>query len=80
MMSACQIISKTAILTAAQCIQPVSVSAQEGHVVDDGDVNEMVCLLYHSGNGFKIIAAIFGDENIWGGLSSQRGKQQRQLT
>lgn len=39
----------------------------------------MPCLLYDSGNGLKIIATIFGDENIWGGLSSDVGKQQRQL-
>lgn len=58
----------------------MSVSAQEGQVVDDGDVYEVACLLDDSGNGFEIIAALFGDENIWGGLSSEEGKQQRLIS
>lgn len=48
----------------------MSVSAQEWQVVGNGDIYEVVRLLYDSGDGFKIIAAIFGDENVWGGLPS----------
>lgn len=55
----------------------MSVPAQEGQVVDDGDVYEVACLLDDSGNGFEVIATLFGDENVWGGLSSEEGKQQR---
>lgn len=49
----------------------MSVAAEEGQVVDDGDINEVVGLLDYPGNGFKVIAAMFGDENIWGALSSE---------
>lgn len=35
----------------------------------------MLCLLYDSGNGFKIIAAMFGDEGLWGGLSPEEETQ-----
>lgn len=58
----------------------MSVSAQEWQIVGDGDIYELGCLLYDSGDGFKIIAAIFGDENVWGGLpSDMKTTQRRQL-
>lgn len=56
----------------------MSVSAQEGQVVNDGDVNETLCLLYDSGNGFKIIATAFRNEKLWRGLSLDEGTQQKQ--
>ena len=51
--------------------QPVSVAAKEGQVIDDGDIYEMAGLLDDPGNGFQIIATIFGDENIRGALSTE---------
>lgn len=58
----------------------MSVSAQEWQVVGDGDIYELARLLYDSGDGFEIIAAIFGDENVWGGLpSDMKTAQRRQL-
>lgn len=57
----------------------MSVAAEEGQVVNDGDIYEMVGLLDDPGNGFKIIATIFGDENIWGALSTEEERRQRQL-
>lgn len=60
---------------AAQCSSPASTSAHERQVVDDRDVYEMLCLLYDSGNGFKILAAMFGDEGLWGGLSPEEETQ-----
>lgn len=52
----------------AQWFEPVSVAAEEGQVVDDGDIYEMLGLLDDPGNRFKIIATLFGDENIWRAL------------
>lgn len=57
----------------------MSVSAEEGQVVEDRYIDEMVRLQNDFGNSFKIIATIFRDENIWGGLSSEMRKQQRLL-
>lgn len=48
----------------------MSVSAQEWQVVDEGDVYEVVSLLYDPGDGFKVVAAVFGDEDVRRGLSS----------
>lgn len=62
---------------------PVSAAAEEGQVIDDGDIYEMAGLLDDPGNGFQIIATIFGDENIWGArdvglsLGAVKGELQR---
>lgn len=47
----------------------MGVSAQEWQVVDDGDVYEVFGLLYDPGDGFKVVAAVFGDEDVRRGLS-----------
>lgn len=52
-------------------------AAEEGQVVDDGDVNEVAGLLDDPGNGFQVTTAIFGDENIWRALSTEEGKTTR---
>lgn len=48
----------------------MGVSAQQRQVVDDGDVYEVLGLLYDPGDGFKVVAAVFGDEDVRRGLSS----------
>lgn len=50
----------------------MSTAAEEGQVVDDGDVYEMAGLLDHPGNGFKVTASMFGDENFRGALGRGR--------
>lgn len=67
----CVLLSKGA----AQCLLRASTSAGERQVVDNGDVYEMLRFLYDSGNGIKIVAAMFGDESIWGGLSPEEETQ-----
>lgn len=79
MINAWQIIPKKATPTVAQWFEPVSVAAEEGQVVDDGDIYEMLGLLDDPGNRFKIIATLFGDENIWRALWSEEEGGQRQL-
>lgn len=50
----------------------MGVSAQEWQVVDDGDVYEVLSLLYDPGDGFKVVAAVFGDEDVRRGLSTHK--------
>lgn len=57
----------------------MSVAAKERQVIDDGYIYEMTGFLDDHGNGFQITATIFGDESIWGALSIEEKRQQKEL-
>lgn len=55
-------------------------AAEEGQVVDDGDVDEMPGLLDDPGNGFQVTATISGDENIWGALERKDNEDNEEVS